>query len=114
LCSSGDPELLRIVLENLLGNAWKYSSRQDQSLIEFSSKSVEGKTIYFVRDNGVGFDNNQAGQLFKTFTRLHHEADFEGFGIGLATVQRIIEKHGGEIWAEGEQGKGACFYFTLA
>jgi PAS domain S-box-containing protein len=114
LCSPGDPELLRIVLENLLGNAWKYSSRQEQTVIEFNSNQVDGKTVFFVRDNGVGFDNSQAGQLFKTFSRLHHEADFEGFGIGLATVQRIIEKHGGKIWAEGEPGQGACFYFTLA
>lgn len=113
LTCSGDYELLWIVMENLLGNAWKYSARQEQTLIEFNSKFEDGQTIFFVRDNGIGFNCEQSGQLFKTFTRLHHDKDFEGFGIGLATVQRIIEKHGGTIWAEGMPGQGATFFFTL-
>lgn len=107
----GDYDLLRIVLENLLGNAWKYTVRQDNALIEVNSLVEQGEKIFFVRDNGVGFDNDKAGLLFKTFTRLHHDKDFEGFGIGLATVQRIIEKHDGRIWAEGAPEQGACFYF---
>jgi len=110
---TGDRDLLRIVLENLIGNAWKYSSRQDHAVIEFNCTSSDGETIFFVRDNGVGFDNEKSGQLFKTFSRLHGDRDFEGFGIGLATVQRVIEKHGGTVWAEGAPGEGATFFFSL-
>jgi PAS domain S-box-containing protein len=113
LYCSGDYELLRIVMENLLGNAWKYSAKQEQAVIEFNCKSNNGETIFFVRDNGVGFDSEQSDQLFKTFTRLHNDKDFEGFGIGLATVKRIIEKHGGTTWAEGVPGQGATFFFTV-
>lgn len=110
---SGDRDLLRVAMENLIGNAWKYSSRQDHAVIEFGRMSRDGGTIFFVRDNGVGFDNEKSGQLFKAFSRLHGDRDFEGFGIGLATVQRVIEKHGGKVWAEGAPGEGATFLFTL-
>ena len=109
----GDCELLRIVMENLLGNAWKYSAKQDQALIEFNSKPGDGETIFFIRDNGVGFDSEKSDQLFKAFTRLHNDGDFEGFGIGLATVQRIINNHDGMLWAEGTPGEGATFFFTV-
>jgi light-regulated signal transduction histidine kinase (bacteriophytochrome) len=109
----GDARLLRVVLENLLGNAWKYTGREAQARIEFGMEEAGGETVYFVRDNGTGFDMSQADRLFNPFRRLHDEAEFEGTGIGLATVRKIIERHGGKVWAEGEVGKGAVFYFTL-
>ncbi|HEX9078360.1 MAG TPA: PAS domain S-box protein [Desulfuromonadaceae bacterium] len=108
----GDPTLLRVVMENLFGNAWKYSSKKDSAAIEFGLLPGE-KPTYFVRDNGAGFDQKQAARLFGPFQRLHTDQDFEGFGIGLATTQRIIQRHGGDIHAEGEVGKGATFFFTL-
>ncbi len=111
--ASCDARLLRVVLENLLGNAWKYSSKQEQAFIEFGVTLVDGEPAYFIRDNGVGFDMAYAGKLFGAFQRLHGVSEFEGTGIGLATVQRIIRRHGGRIWAEGEVGRGATFYFTL-
>jgi len=111
---TGDPALLRVVLENLIGNAWKYTSRKAETHIEFGVLNSGGKPTYFVRDNGAGFDAGQADKLFGVFKRLHSEEEFEGFGIGLATVQRIVQRHGGLIRAEGEVGKGATFYFTLA
>lgn len=111
---TGDQDLLRIAMENLLGNAWKYSSRQDHAVIEFGCMERDGGKTFFVRDNGVGFDSTQSYRLFKSFTRLHGDQGFEGFGIGLATVQRIIEKHGGTVWADGAPGEGATFFFTLA
>jgi len=111
--ASGDVRLLRVVLENLLGNAWKYSSKQEQAVIEFGVTELDGDTAYYVRDNGVGFDMAYAGKLFGAFQRLHGVSEFEGTGIGLATVHRIIHRHGGRVWAEGEVGRGATFYFTL-
>ena len=112
---SGDPGLLRIALENLLANAWKFTSRKDRTHIEFGSgPDRAGRTVYFVRDNGAGFDPRYAAKLFSPFQRLHSETQFSGTGIGLATVQRIIHRHGGEIWAEAAVDCGAGFYFTLA
>lgn len=109
----GDRVLLRIVIENLLGNAWKYSSQTPDARIAFDSELVDGVTIYRVSDNGTGFDMCFADQLFQIFRRLHSANDFPGTGIGLATVQRIIRRHGGRVWAESEPGNGARFYFTL-
>lgn len=108
-----DPELMQICLDNLLGNAFKYTGRTDKPRIEFGSFSDSGKNVYFVRDNGAGFDMAYAEKLYIPFQRLHHPREFPGIGIGLATVKRIIEKHGGEIWAESVVGEGATFYFTL-
>ena len=113
LTARGDPHLLQIVLENLLNNAWKYSSRQEQAEIEFGSKHENEETIYFVRDNGAGFDMAYANKLFGAFQRLHSGSEFPGTGIGLATVQRIIHRHGGSIWAEAAVGQGAMFFFKL-
>ena len=109
----GDPNLLQIVLENLLNNAWKFTSKREQAKIEFGSKHENAETIYFVRDNGAGFDMSYASKLFGAFQRLHAMTEFPGTGIGLATVQRIINRHGGRIWAEGAVGQGATFFFTL-
>ncbi|PWH17428.1 MAG: hypothetical protein DDG60_02240 [Anaerolineae bacterium] len=109
----GDPRLLRVVMENLLGNAWKFTSRKDQAYIEFGAQTIANETVYFVRDNGAGFNPHYADKLFGPFQRLHRADEFEGTGIGLATVQRIIRRHGGRIWAESQLGQGATFYFTL-
>jgi len=111
--ANGDPVLLRLVLQNLLGNAFKFSARVPEALIEFGHLIADGKDVYYVRDNGVGFDTRFAERLFGLFQRLHSQNDFPGTGVGLATVQRIVRKHGGRVWAESEPGKGACFYFTL-
>jgi light-regulated signal transduction histidine kinase (bacteriophytochrome) len=100
-------------MENLLGNAWKYTSKTESAAIEFGVTYKDRNPVYFVRDNGVGFDMNQIDRLFGVFQRLHTDCEFEGFGIGLATVQRIIQRHGGIIYAEGEVNKGATFYFTI-
>nr|WP_279342392.1 cache domain-containing protein [Geotalea sp. SG265] len=110
---NGDRNLLRIVMENLMGNAWKYTSKNDEASIEFNTVTKNGEQIFFVRDNGVGFDMKYADKLFGAFQRLHSDADFEGMGIGLATVQRIIHRHGGKVWGEAEVGTGASFFFTL-
>jgi PAS domain S-box-containing protein len=114
ITADGDPALLRVVMENLLDNAWKYSARKEGALIEFGVTEFGGKQVFFVRDNGVGFDMIQSDRLFAPFHRLHNQKDFTGHGIGLATVQRIISRHGGRIWAESESGNGATFYFTLS
>jgi light-regulated signal transduction histidine kinase (bacteriophytochrome) len=112
--AEGDAKLLREVLENLLGNSWKYTGKQEMARIEFGSMETDGTTTYYVRDNGPGFNMDQADRLFIPFHRLHSREDFSGYGIGLSTAQRIISRHGGRIWAEGEPGKGATFYFTLS
>ena len=108
----GDPYLMRIAMENLIGNAWKFTGKEVHPRIEFGTTVKDGETACFVRDNGAGFDMAYVGKLFGTFQRLHTADEFPGTGIGLATVQRIIHRHGGRVWAEGEIGKGATFYFT--
>lgn len=108
-----DPALLRVVLANLINNAWKYTGSKEVAEIEFGTSVQGGNAVYFVRDNGAGFDQEQADSLFVPFHRLHRKDEFRGHGIGLATVHRIIERHGGRVWAEGVPGQGATFYFTL-
>jgi two-component system, sensor histidine kinase and response regulator len=110
---TGDGQLLRIAMENLLENAWKFSSKQPESRIEFGVTQASGEPTYFVRDNGAGFDMTYGDRLFGPFQRLHAQGEFPGSGIGLATVQRIIHRHGGRVWAEGLVGQGATFQFTL-
>jgi PAS domain S-box-containing protein len=109
----GDGALLRLVLENLLGNAWKFTSKQPSARIEFGAIPHEGGTAYVVRDNGVGFDMAHAGKMFGAFQRLHAMHEFPGTGIGLAIVQRVVHRHGGRVWAEAAPGQGATFYFTV-
>lgn len=109
----GDARLLRVVLENLLGNAWKYTARTPEAHIAFGTAEANGDHAFFVRDDGAGFDMNYVGKLFHPFQRLHAREEFEGSGIGLATVRRIVQRHGGKVWAEGAVDKGATFYFTL-
>ena len=108
-----DKSLFENLLDNLLGNAWKYTSKTENPRVEFGTTTQGKETIYFVRDNGAGFDMQYADKLFNAFQRLHEDEDFTGTGIGLATVSRILKRHGGRIWAEAEVGKGATFYFTL-
>jgi len=110
---SADPRLLRIALENLLSNAWKYTSRSPQARVSVGTQAAESGSVYFVRDNGVGFDMKYADKLFVPFQRLHPEAEFPGSGVGLVTVQRIIARHGGRIWADAQPDAGATFYFTM-
>lgn len=113
LAARGDPVLLRSVLDNLLGNAWKYTSRREVARIEFSASTVAGRTEFCIRDNGAGFDMRFAGKLFGAFQRLHGATEFPGTGVGLASVRRIIRRHGGDIRAEAAVNEGACFLFTL-
>jgi PAS domain S-box-containing protein len=114
LSAEGDERLIHSVLENLLGNAWKFTARRKQASIQFGSeRTPQGETAFFVRDNGAGFSMDHADKLFHAFQRLHTVQEFPGNGIGLATVQRIVHRHGGRVWAEGEPEKGAVFYFTL-
>jgi light-regulated signal transduction histidine kinase (bacteriophytochrome) len=113
LIDEGDRGLLNIVFENLLGNAWKFSRRESRAHIEFGRASADQPAVYFIRDNGAGFDMEYAAKLFGVFQRLHTVREFEGTGIGLATVQRIISRHGGRVWAEGKPGHGATFFFSL-
>src|SRR5262249_8657728 len=113
LVADCDAHLMGILLDNLLGNAWKFTSRTDRARIEFGRLDGENTHGFFVRDNGAGFDMNYANKLFGAFQRLHKAEDFPGTGIGLATVQRIIHRHGGRVWAEGAVNQGSTFYFTL-
>lgn len=115
----GAPALVRTLLENLLDNAWKFTRKQERARIEFGvvqnseRRTGNSELAYFVRDNGVGFDMAYAQRIFTPFQRLHKLAEFSGNGIGLASVQRIVHRHGGRVWAEAEEGKGATFFFTL-
>jgi light-regulated signal transduction histidine kinase (bacteriophytochrome) len=113
LQTHGDPRLITIVFENLLGNAWKFTAKQSQAQIIVGQEHKESETAFFVRDNGAGFDMAYAHKLFTAFQRLHDDSEFEGTGIGLAITQRIISRHGGRIWAEASVGKGATVFFTL-
>jgi len=113
LVASGDRRLVTVALENLLGNAWKFSARRAEAHIELGRVVRDGEVTFFVRDDGAGFDPTYGGKLFKAFQRLHSRAEFDGTGIGLATVGRIVARHGGRIWAESSVDKGATFFFTL-
>lgn len=113
LTATGDPSLVRLMLENLLGNAWKFTAAQRLTRLEVGRITRGGQDIFYVKDNGSGFDMAYAAQLFQPFVRLHTDEEFEGTGIGLATVRRIVQRHGGDVWAEGEPYTGASIYFTL-
>jgi light-regulated signal transduction histidine kinase (bacteriophytochrome) len=104
---------MRVVLDNLLNNAWKYTGNHAQARIEFGTMQQDGEDVFFIRDDGAGFDMRYADKLFGVFQRLHNVQEFQGTGVGLATVQRIITRHGGRAWAEAAPEQGACFYFTL-
>lgn len=109
----GDPGLLRVVLENLIGNAWKFTGMREMAVIEFGATEIDGEPAFFVKDNGIGFNSAEAAEIFTPFKRLAESSGFKGHGIGLATVERIIRRHGGKVWAEGVPDKGAAIYFTL-
>jgi light-regulated signal transduction histidine kinase (bacteriophytochrome) len=113
LKAEGDPRLLEAVLTNLLGNAFKFTGKRADARLEFGNVESQGQRVFFVRDNGAGFDMAYSRKLFGAFQRMHKASEFPGTGIGLATVQRIIHRHGGRVWAEAEPGRGATFYFTL-
>jgi light-regulated signal transduction histidine kinase (bacteriophytochrome) len=115
MAATGDPQLLRIVLANLLGNAWKFTSRRQHAHVSVGTvHDQEHGLAFFVRDDGVGFDARYKDKLFVAFQRLHSLEEFPGTGIGLATVQRAVRRHSGDVWAEGEVDRGATFYFTIA
>jgi len=113
LPAEADSRLMRVAFDNLLGNAWKFTAKVPTARIEIGAEQQQGGTVFFIRDNGAGFDMSYAEKLFRPFHRLHNESEFPGTGIGLATVHRIIERHGGRIWAEGTVDHGATFYFTI-
>jgi signal transduction histidine kinase len=113
LVAVGDPTLLRMVLENLLGNAWKYTGQKDVAQVSFRAEPAGARRGFVVRDDGTGFDMRSADRLFGLFQRLHAASEFPGTGVGLASVRRIVRRHGGDIWAESEPGRGAAFHFTL-
>jgi light-regulated signal transduction histidine kinase (bacteriophytochrome) len=113
LAARGDPRLLRVVMENLLDNAWKFTSRREAARVELGLARDGEEPAFFVRDNGAGFDMAYGERLFGAFQRLHKAADYPGIGMGLATVKRIVNRHGGRVWAEGQVDAGATFYFTL-
>jgi light-regulated signal transduction histidine kinase (bacteriophytochrome) len=113
MVAHADPVLMRDVLQNLLGNAWKYSSKNPRASITFVCRGFDDELVYAVSDNGAGFDMAHAGKLFQSFERVHTVSEFEGTGLGLVTVRRILERHGGRIWVEAQPGRGATFFFTL-
>ena len=114
LSTHGDPSLIKVALQNLLENSWKFTSKnKDAVTIELGSNEIDGRTVFFVRDNGVGYDPDYAYKLFHPFQRLHSAEEFQGTGVGLTTVQRIMHRHGGRIWSEGAVDKGATFYFCF-
>ena len=113
LITEGDANLLQILLENLFGNAWKFTKKCKQAEIEFGKTKHGQETVFFIRDNGAGFNMKYVDKLFIPFQRLHDDTDYQGTGIGLSIVSRIIHRHGGRIWADAEENKGATFYFTL-
>jgi light-regulated signal transduction histidine kinase (bacteriophytochrome) len=113
LRTQGDMQLLAVVMENLLSNAWKFTGKRADARVEFGASVHDGMLAYFVRDNGAGFDMAFVSKLFRMFQRLHHAADYEGTGVGLVTVRRIIERHGGRVWAEARVDQGATIFFTL-
>src|SRR5262249_48649393 len=114
LVADADGRMVRALLDNLLGNAWKFTGKTEAARIEVGVVRSDGDPVYFVRDNGAGFDMAYAAKLFAPFQRLHSDAEFAGTGIGLATVRRIVDRHGGRVWAEGAVGRGATVFFTLA
>jgi signal transduction histidine kinase len=113
LVTHGDPRLLAIMIDNLVGNAWKFTSRREDAGITFTADDTTGERVFSIADNGVGFDMAYSQKLFGVFNRLHTDSDFPGTGVGLATVQRVVARHGGRVWARGEVGIGATFSFTL-
>jgi light-regulated signal transduction histidine kinase (bacteriophytochrome) len=113
LVARGDSHLLKVVLRALLENAWKFTAKQPAPRVGFGCRHEPEGPVYFVRDNGVGFNMAHANMLFGAFQSVHRKGEFEGLGIGLAMVERIIHRHGGRIWAEGAEGQGACFFFTV-
>jgi signal transduction histidine kinase len=113
LTVKADPKYIRFALENLLSNAWKYSGKTENATIKFGSRYQGEQKVFFVKDNGAGFDPSNAQTLFQPFARFHSKVDFPGSGVGLSTVSRVVEKHGGRIWAESRPGEGATFFFTL-